>query len=370
LYKMKALLKTILSCVLLLCASPQEVWAKSELKALVDKGRNSMQSGKHDEAVQAFTDALELLAPDEKNAHVTIINRAQAYLHKGQLKEARKDIDRVLQSEASDGETRAQGLVVRGLIYNRQGQDARALADFTAAIKVPHDSSSLRSAAFANRGMTHLNMGNADKAVSDLNKAIELDPKDAFAYAARGLANLRMDRVEAARADGDRAMRLNPDKTAAKLANTILDELSVSATGPQSVSVPMNEQGHIFVQVRFSKRGKPHRFLLDTGATYSLIDGALLQEIQKEARVEAIGKARVRIADGSTHVVTRYKVNTAFLFTMPLGEVEVHVMENQGQKITNLLGVKSLQNIAVSLDNSERKAELRRRVPSGGAEGD
>lgn len=367
---MKALLKAILFCVLLICASAQELLAKSDVAALVDKGRDSMQSGKYDEAVQAFSDALEHLAPDEKNAHVTIINRAQAYLHKGQLKDARKDIDRVLQSDASDGETQAQGLIVRGLISNRQGQDARALADFTAAIKVRHDSSSLRSAAFANRGMTHLNMGDADKAVSDLNKAIELDPKDAFAYAARGLAHLRQDRVEAARADGERAMRLNPDKTAAKLAHTILDELSVSATGPQSVSVPMNEQGHIFVQVRFSKRGKAHRFLLDTGATYSLIDSALLKEIQRETSVEAIGKARVKIADGSTLVVTRYKVKMAFLFTMPLGEVEVHVFENQGQKVTNLLGVKSLQNIAVSLDNSDRKAELRRRIPGGNGGGD
>jgi len=50
-----------------------------------------------------------------------------------------------------------------------------------------------------------------------------------------------------------------------------------------------------------------------------------------------------------------------------LGEMEVHVLDGQGQKITNLLGVKSLQGIAVSLDNSEKKAELRRRTPGDGS---
>jgi tetratricopeptide (TPR) repeat protein len=366
---MKPSSRIFMLVALFFCAWTSELWADRQASILVDRGLSSMKSGNYDQAIRAFSEALERLQPGEKNAHIVILNRARAYYRMGKLKDARKDVDRVLQSNALDGETQASGLLIRGTILHREGRDKQALVDFTAALKIQHDNIQLRSKAFADRGITFLDMGDVDRAVSDLNKAIELNPTDAFAHAARGLAYLRQDKIDAARTDGERAMRLKPDKNAEKLAQTILDELSVSATGPQSVSVPLNEQGHIFVQVRFSKRGKPHRFLLDTGATYSLVDSSLLQEIQREATVEQIGKGKVRIADGSTHVITRYRVKPVFLFTMPLGEVEIHVLENQGQKVTNLLGVKSLQNIAVSLDNSERKAELRRRIPAGEASG-
>jgi predicted aspartyl protease len=89
--------------------------------------------------------------------------------------------------------------------------------------------------------------------------------------------------------------------------------------------VPINEGGQIFVQLRFRKNGTPHRFLLDTGATFTLIDRDLLEEIRRDAGVTEVGKGTVSIADGSRHKVTRYKVKTAFLFNLPLGEIEVRI---------------------------------------------
>jgi tetratricopeptide (TPR) repeat protein len=360
---MKTASTAIFICLVLMGAAGFDFEVLADVSALFDKGRERMRSDKYEEAVRAFSDALEFLGPDEKNAHVVMLSRARAYYQLGQFKNARKDVERVLKSGAADGETQASGFLVRGMIYRRDGQDGRAIADFTSAIKAPHENDALRSGAFANRGIAYLDAGDAHKAISDLNKAIELDPNYAFAYAARGLAYLRQDKIEAARADGERAMRLKPDPAAEKIARTILDELSVSATGPQSVSVPITEQGHVFVQVRFGKNGKPHRFLLDTGATHSLVDNALLNEIKKETDVRTVGKGRVRIADGSTHTVTRYKVKNAFLFNMPLGETEVLVLDVQGKKIVNLLGVKSLQNISVSFDGSAGRVELRRTTP-------
>ena len=74
-----------------------------------------------------------------------------------------------------------------------------------------------------------------------------------------------------------------------------------------------------------------------------------------------IGKGMVTIADGSSHKVTRYKVKTAFLYNLPLGEIEVHVFDRKIKRVTNLLGIRSLGNVAVSIDNAGRKAEISRR---------
>ena len=142
-------------------------------------------------------------------------------------------------------------------------------------------------------------LGDADRGLSDLNKAIELDPKSGFAYAGRSEAYLRQDNIERARKDSEQALRLNPDEQTRKIAEKVLQELSVSASGPSKVSVSMGAQGHIFVHVSFSKKGKPHRFLLDTGATYSLIDRDLLVEISRETEVKQIGKGMVSTADGA-----------------------------------------------------------------------
>ena len=188
---------------------------------------------------------------------------------------------------------------MRSAVNLRRGREKQALEDLTAAIKVSHDSDSLRSLCFANRGMTFTKLGDSDRAISDLNKAIELDPKSGFAYAGRAEAYLRHDNIERARKDSEQALQLSPDEHTTKIAEKVLQELSVSASGPSTVSVSMGTHGHIFVQVSFSKKGKPHRFLLDTGATYSLIDRDLLAEISRETEVKQIGKGMVSTADGA-----------------------------------------------------------------------
>ena len=152
-----------------------------------------------------------------------------------------KDLDEILGSDGVEGEMLASGLQLRGVLNLRQGRESRALEDFTAAIKTVHENGSLRSVCFANRGITFINVGNFDRAVSDLKKAIELDPTSGFAYAGRGLAYLRQDKIDSARRDGEKALSLHPDEETRKIAEKILSELSVSASGPLSVVVPINE---------------------------------------------------------------------------------------------------------------------------------
>ncbi len=51
----------------------------------------------------------------------------------------------------------------------------------------------------------------------------------------------------------------------------------------------------------------------------------------------------------------------AFLYHIPLGEIEVHVFDQQSAGVTNCLGVKALKDIIVSLDVNQKKAVIRRK---------
>ena len=75
--------------------------------------------------------------------------------------------------------------------------------------------------------------------------------------------------------------------------------------------------------------GKPHRFLLDTGATHSLIDKSLLKELSHETRVKEIGKGLVHLADGI--FITSYTLFRRKSFSLPT-EAWANSSSNYGQK--------------------------------------
>lgn len=348
-------------CVTLILSGIEAECAESQVLRLYEKGNSLMKEGNFQEAVQAYSNALNLLEPNGKNAHVVILARAHAYHDSGELERALRDVSTIVKSDTVDGETLTSTLHLRARLHLKQGQDQQALSDMTRAIKTSHENQSLRSLSFANRGIICLNLNKYENALSDFNKAIELDPDSGYAYAGRGLAYLRLDKIDAARRNAEIALSKHPDEKTKKLAAKITNELSVSSSGPLSLAVPIGDDGHIFVQLKFSKNGKPHRFLLDTGATFSLISRELLLQIQQETEVKSAGKARVKTADGSEHMVTRYRVKDAFLFNLPLGEMEVHVFDKNAGVITNLLGMHSIKNISVSIDAQGKKANISRK---------
>lgn len=339
----------------------QTAYALEDVKSAYERGKDLLQSQRYEDAIAAFSGALLNMDTDTKNARVVTLARAQAYFEKGDLGSAAKDVRAILQATDLDGEIRAAALQLRGALLLKSGKERAALEDFTASIKTPHENLDLRSMTFANRGIALCNIGEPDRGITDLNKAIELNPKSGFAYASRGLANLRRDNIEMARLDAEYALRLNPDEATRNMAEKVLNELAIFAHGPQSLSIPLTDAGHIFVQVRFHKGGRPHRFMLDTGATYSLITRALLSEISRETEVRTVGKGKVTLADGSQHPITRYRVKTAFLYHLPLGEIEVHVFDKENKGVSNLLGTRSLRNIAVAFDNARKTVEISRR---------
>jgi tetratricopeptide (TPR) repeat protein len=360
LQSVKARIIIVLCLGALSCAWAVPAFAKQDLTRMYDEAKRQFKAGKNDQAIDGFSKILGLLPANERNAYTVKLARAQAYLNKGDLSKAANDITEVIEAPKADPETLASAMRLTGLLHLKRQKYRDALKSFTEAIKAPHENEKLRSACFADRGITYINLDETDKAISDLNKAVQLNPQSGFAYAARGMAFLRSDKIEAARQDGERALKLDNSDQTAKMANEILKELSASASGPLSVSVPLDDRGHVLVQVRFSKKGAPSRFLLDTGATNTLIDESLLKKISQETEVTRIGKSKARIADGSTITVTRYKVKGAFLYHLPLGEIEVHVLDKASGKMQNLLGTGSLRQVAVTIDNAKRTAEIRR----------
>lgn len=339
--------------------------AREDANALFERGKELLKEGNYPKAIETFSRVMGLVKSDETNTTIVRLARAQAYYRKGELKKSWDDVNVLLQSSSADGETIASGLRLRGALHLRRSRTKEALNDFTEAIKTSHENTKLRSLSFADRGMAFLSAEKPDRAVSDFTMAISLDPESSYAYAGRGLARLRQDRIDLAKADSHHAARLGLDDQTKKIVETVTKELSVSASGPSSVEVPLGESGHVFVQVRFSKNGRPRRFMLDTGATHTLVDRALLEEIGKETEVKKVGRAVVRIADGTEVPVGRYTVKTAFLYNLPLGSIEVLVLDRNKGRAMSLLGVRSLKDIAVSIDNAAGKARISRQTATG-----
>ncbi len=327
-----------------------------------EQGKSYLKSGNYQTAIEMFSKTLDLLDSNKKNSHVVKLARAQAYYQKGDVKNSWRDLSSVLKSDELEGETLASGLHLRGMLNLKKGVQNDAISDFSAAIKTPHSNDSLRSASFINRAVTLINVGSVNRALGDLNRAIELDPSSSFAYAARGLAHLRHDNLSHARKDAELALQLKPDSQTKKIATRIIEELTFVTYGANGVEVSMSEEGQVFVQVKFGKNGAPHRFLLDTGATHSLVDKSLLREISKQVEVREVGKGVVSIADGTSLPVTKYLIKDVYLYNVPLGEIQVQTFDKKTRKVTNLLGAGSLSTLAIIIDSSKRKVEIRNKL--------
>ncbi len=57
------------------------------------------------------------------------------------------------------------------------------------------------------------------------------------------------------------------------------------------------------------------------------------------------------------HKMTRSKVRNAFLYNLPLGEIEVAEFNGKNRRVTNLSGMRSLGRVSVSIDSATEKAE-------------
>jgi tetratricopeptide (TPR) repeat protein len=349
---------------LFLCApswfGAQSFGADSRVYKLFEEGKKLLDGNDPDKALEAFSEVLRLMPANDPDRHLVLLARANAYLRKKDIGRARADLNEAFRGNGLDDEARASALNLRGGLNVMSGRYESAFKDFTAAIKIVHENNHLRAVSFANRGKVHVDLGRYDAALSDFDKALELDPASAYSYAGKGLAYVKLDRIDSARRAAERALAMKPSPETAALAKSVLDSISFARTGPDAVEVPIGADGHVFVQVRFGKNGKPRRFMLDTGATHSLISQDLLESVKSETSVVHMGTGRVMTADGAVHVVQRYRISAVFLYNFPLEDIEAHVMPGKRALAANLLGAHSLKNLRVSIDASEKKAEIRR----------
>lgn len=367
------ILRLTIIAILLLAFAPSLLEAKATASQLFEEGKAHLRNDEVNQAIEKFSLSLTLLPADHESAQIVLLSRAQAYYQQGNLARSRRDINRVLESGKTDGESRATALYLRGKIKFNKKLVQSAIRDFTRAIKTVHQDYSLRSMAYVDRAIAFMSINELDKAVSDLNKAIELQPGSGLAYACRGMAYFRLGKYRRARLDSERALSRDPAGDSGQVARQVLKNLDDPSLKPDkapvadrpsagdvdAVTVPVSQQGHIFVKVRFSEEGRPYRFMLDTGATYSLVSRRLLRKIRKEAKVKKVGAGMVRTADGASHRVTKYRISEAFLFDLPLGTIDVLVFNKKRRRPLHLIGVKSLKHVSITIDNANRVAEIR-----------
>lgn len=111
----------------------------------------------------------------------------------------------------------------RGVAYSELGDFDRAIADYERALQLrPGDPKSVRNLRIAHtrRGLAAARAGEVDRALGDLTRAIELEPEHPTAYVRRAELRLERGEVEAAIGDLETAARLAPDN---KEARTQLD---------------------------------------------------------------------------------------------------------------------------------------------------
>jgi len=136
-----------------------------------EKGKKFFNNREFNNAIEAFTEAINLGCKDMSNAYY-----------------------------------------YRADEYRMTKQYDKAISDCTSAINLNKNN----AAAYGTRGESYRMKSEYDKAINDCTKAIELNPKSAFAYGARGSAYRMKGNVKQAVSDLNKALELNPGNAFAK----------------------------------------------------------------------------------------------------------------------------------------------------------
>jgi tetratricopeptide (TPR) repeat protein len=199
----------------------------------VEKGLSLARAEKREDAIDAFTKAIQL---NPKYA-VAFSVRGLTYAELGNYKQAMNDLNKAIELDPKDPRIYAS----RGSVYLKSGNHQRSIEDYNKAIeldpklaaayydrgltysrlgnyqrsienynKVIHLDPKLAAVAYFSRGLDYFELGNCDQAIKDYNKAIELNTKYAEAYGNRGLAYGRLGNYNQAIQDLSRAIELNP----------------------------------------------------------------------------------------------------------------------------------------------------------------
>lgn len=223
--------------------SPSET-SESQAFNLYLKGLNKLDKREFSEAVQLFSQTLELKF-DFPEARLA---RAHAFIMASVLGNedadratgtAIRDCTRVIQQRRDQ----ASGYYCRGNAYTYAGDYESARTDFDRAIELsPHN-----AMAYYRRGYGLMLSGNTNQAIADLTRAIDLNPQFEDALTIRG-SLLKSTNPRQAIADYSRAIELNPNQIRYYLSRgeiNLADQNYTQAIQDLSVFIQKKPKAHL-----------------------------------------------------------------------------------------------------------------------------
>lgn len=230
-----------------------ETWAASganishigvNAQAVLESGVNQIQKGKYTEAIESFTQAIEI----DPNLSQAYYHRCSAYLETSDYQQALADCNLAIEQNRNNFEA----YLNRGLVYYRLGllkaaitdfnyllnfhpQDyrlyydralahfdqkkyERAIADYDRTLQLmPQTNSRKLAEVYNNRGVAYLKQNVLGSAISDFSHAITLDRDDATFYCNRASVWRKQKQYQNAIADFSKSIEINPKQGAAYL---------------------------------------------------------------------------------------------------------------------------------------------------------
>jgi tetratricopeptide (TPR) repeat protein len=175
--------------------SPKSV---NNAQKLYQQGVSRYEAGKFQEAVEDFTQAIEL---DSQNA-LAYNRRGDTFYRLGDYQKAQADSSKAILLNPQD----ANAYYDRGFSFYELGKYQEALADYTQAIKLDAKNPFF----YYGRGLTRIKLKDNKKAIGDFSKAIAVKPDYSEAYLERGILRRRLKLEQAAIHDFDAVIGINP----------------------------------------------------------------------------------------------------------------------------------------------------------------
>jgi tetratricopeptide (TPR) repeat protein len=165
----------------------------------LSKGIAQHSAGNFEGAIASYTSAIRL-AP---KLAVLYLNRANAYLNKGDFNAAMADATKALELKVEKAD---DAYVIRGAARAGLGDYDAAIADCNRALQI----NPKHALAYNNRANDKIRKRDYSGALADCNKSIALDPNSALPYYNRGYVYFNSANPAGALADWKKAVRMQP----------------------------------------------------------------------------------------------------------------------------------------------------------------
>ena len=169
-----------------------------DVNALRDRASSYTSIGNHQLAIDDLSNAIAL----GSGHHDTYLNRALSYHAMGNYQFAIDDMDEAIRLLA-----KVEYYQFKSLLHNKIGDYQLAIDDINEVLKLDRDRPDL----YAARGNLHVILGNHQTAIDDYSQAIRLDPQFARFYNDRALCHHELTHYQLAIDDFSQAIRIDPE---------------------------------------------------------------------------------------------------------------------------------------------------------------